>query len=78
VLTPADLEARFGVTEGSLTHGEIALDQILFMRPVPACARYASPLPGLWLCGAGTHPASGAGASGALAARELLRHDATR
>ncbi|HSA55224.1 MAG TPA: NAD(P)/FAD-dependent oxidoreductase [Gemmatimonadaceae bacterium] len=72
VLTPADLETRFGVTEGSLTHGELALDQILFMRPVPACARYETPLPGLWLCGAGTHPANGAGASGALAARELL------
>lgn len=74
VLSPADLEARFGVSEGSLTHGELALDQFLFMRPVPSCARYATPLPGLWLCGAGTHPANGAGASGVLAARELLRN----
>ncbi|HEX7122895.1 MAG TPA: NAD(P)/FAD-dependent oxidoreductase [Gemmatimonadaceae bacterium] len=72
VLTPADLAERFGVTEGSLTHGEIALDQMLFMRPVPACARYATPLPGLWLCGMGTHPANAAGASGVLAAREVL------
>lgn len=72
VLSPADLEARFGVTEGSLTHGEIALDQMLFMRPVPACARYETPLRGLWLCGTGTHPANPAGASGVLAAREVL------
>lgn len=72
VLTPADLETRFGLTEGSLTHGELALDQMLFMRPVPSCARYETPLPGLWLCGAGTHPANVGGASGALAARELL------
>jgi phytoene dehydrogenase-like protein len=78
VLTPSALEARYGVTEGSLTHGEIALDQALFMRPVPGCARYATPMPGLWLCGVGTHPANGAGASGALAARELLRRGAER
>lgn len=72
VLSPADLEDRFGVSEGSLTQGEIALDQILFMRPVPQCARYATPLAGLWICGTGTHPASVAGASGVLAAREVL------
>ena len=72
VLAPPDLEARFGVTEGSLTHGELALDQVLFMRPVPQCARYATPLPGLWLCGAGSHPGSHGGAAGLLAASELL------
>jgi phytoene dehydrogenase-like protein len=78
VLTPADLESKFGATEGSLTQGEIALDQILFMRPVPACARYATPLPGFWLCGTGTHPASASGAAGLLAARELLATDGRR
>ncbi len=72
ILTPADLEERFGVAEGSLTHGELALDQALFMRPVPQCARYDTPVPGLWLCGAGTHPASQAGACGMLAAREIV------
>jgi phytoene dehydrogenase-like protein len=73
VLAPPDLESRFGVTEGSLLHGELALDQFLFMRPVPACARYQTPLAGLWLCGGGTHPGAGtAGASGALAAKEIL------
>lgn len=72
VLTPADMEQRYGCTGGSLLHGELALDQFLFMRPVPDCARYATPLPGFWLCGTGTHPASPAGASGWLAAREVL------
>jgi phytoene dehydrogenase-like protein len=72
ILTPADLEARWGLTGGSLTHGEVALDQILFMRPVPQCSRYATPLPGLWLCGIGTHPASASGISGMLAAKELI------
>lgn len=73
VLAPPDLEARFGVTEGSLLHGELALDQFLFMRPVPSCARHQTPLTGFWLCGSGTHPGAGtAGASGALAARAIL------
>jgi phytoene dehydrogenase-like protein len=73
VLTPVDLESRYGATEGSLTHGELALDQILFMRPVPSCARYATPVRGLWLCGIGSHPASASGASGMMAARAVLR-----
>jgi phytoene dehydrogenase-like protein len=79
VLSPADLESRFAVTEGNLLHGELALDQFLFMRPVPACARYATPLDGLWLCGSGTHPGAGiAGASGRLAAKEILSAKRTR
>lgn len=73
VLAPPDLEVRYGVAEGSLMHGELALDQFLFMRPVPPCARYRSTLDGLWLCGSGSHPGAGtAGASGWLAAREVL------
>ncbi|MGH7675622.1 MAG: phytoene desaturase family protein, partial [Gemmatimonadales bacterium] len=52
VLTPADLEARFGLTEGSLYHGELGLDQILFMRPLGGWARYRTPIAGLYLCGA--------------------------
>lgn len=72
VLTPADLAARYGCDEGSLWQGELALDQFLFMRPVPACARYATPLPGFWLCGTGSHPAVAGGAAGMLAAREVL------
>jgi phytoene dehydrogenase-like protein len=74
VLTPVDLEDRYGATEGSLSHGELTLDQILFMRPVPGWAHYRTPVRGLYLCGAGTHPGGGiAGASGRLGAMAALR-----
>ena len=74
VLTPSDLESRYGVTEGHLYHGELTLDQILFMRPVPACSRYRTPIEGLYLCGAGSHPGGAmVGAAGRNAAREILR-----
>lgn len=73
VLTPADLEQRYGLTEGALTHGEMSLDQILFMRPVAGAARYAMPLAGLYLCGAGAHPGPGiSGGPGWLAAKRVL------
>jgi len=71
VLTPADLESRYACTEGNLSHGELALDQFLFMRPMPTCARYQTPLAGFWLCGTGAHPVSSSGAGGMLVAREL-------
>ncbi len=72
VLSPADLEAQFGLTEGAVTQGELMLDQILFMRPVAGCARHAMPVPGLYLAGAGTHPGPGiTGASGWLAAQQV-------
>jgi phytoene dehydrogenase-like protein len=78
VLAPADLEAQYGLTEGSLSHGEMALDQILFMRPVAGWARYRTPIPGLYLGGAGAHPGGGVpGAAGYHAARAALR-DARR
>jgi len=74
ILTPADIEARFGVTEGALTHGELTLDQILFMRPVPGWGRYAMPIDGLYLAGSGAHPGPGVlGGAGWLAARRILR-----
>jgi len=73
VLTPVDLEARSGLTEGQAYHGEQTLDQVLFMRPVPGWSRYRTPIGGLWLCGAGTHPGGQvAGVSGRLAARAIL------
>ena len=76
VLTPLDLEERFGLTEGHLYHGEMTLDQILFMRPVPGWAQYRAPIDGLYLCGEGTHPGGGiAGMSGHNAAREILKSD---
>jgi phytoene dehydrogenase-like protein len=72
-LTPRDLEERYGLTEGAATHGELGLDQILFMRPVAGMAHYATPIDGLYLCGAGTHPGPGvAGGPGWLGARRAL------
>jgi phytoene dehydrogenase-like protein len=74
VLTPADLEHTYGLTEGSITHGEMALDQAFFMRPVPGWARYRTPVTGLYLCGAGAHPGGGiTGVPGRNAARAALR-----
>jgi phytoene dehydrogenase-like protein len=74
VLTPLDLERRFGLTGGNIFHGEMSLDQMFVMRPVAACARYRTPIRGLYLCGSGTHPGGGVmGAPGYNAAREVLR-----
>jgi phytoene dehydrogenase-like protein len=74
VLTPVEIAARYGLTEGAPTQGEMTLDQILFMRPVAGASRYATPIAGLYLCGAGTHPGSGiAGGPGWLAARRVLK-----
>jgi phytoene dehydrogenase-like protein len=73
-LTPRDVEERFGVTEGAITQGEMTLDQILFMRPVPGWGRYAMPIAGLYLAGSGAHPGPGVlGGAGFLAARTALR-----
>jgi phytoene dehydrogenase-like protein len=74
VLTPLDLEARFDAPEGNLYQGELMLDQFLFMRPVAGWAQYRTPIEGLYLCGAATHPGGGlAGAAGYNAAREILK-----
>jgi phytoene dehydrogenase-like protein len=74
VLTPRDLAERAGWPEGQPAHAELALDQILWMRPIPALARYRTPVAGLYLCGPATHPGGGiVGAAGANAAREILR-----
>jgi len=74
VITPQDLAERGGLTEGNAYHGELTLDQVLFMRPVPGWSRYRTPIPGLYLCGAGSHPGGGiAGAAGRLAARQILK-----
>ena len=74
VLTPWDMEQEFGLTEGNIFHGELSLDQLLFMRPTSGWARYATPVRNLWLCGSGAHPGGGVmGAPGALAAKEILK-----
>jgi phytoene dehydrogenase-like protein len=73
--SPLDLEQRFGLREGAATHGELGLDQILFMRPVAGWGNHATPIAGLYLGGAGTHPGPGIlGGPGLLAARRLLGH----
>jgi phytoene dehydrogenase-like protein len=74
VLTPLDLERRFGLAGGNIFHGEMSLDQMFVMRPVAGCARYRTPIHGLYLCGSGTHPGGGVmGAPGYNAAREILK-----
>jgi len=74
VLTPLDLEQRYGLTGGQIFHGELALDQLFTMRPLLGWARYRTPVQGLYLCGSGTHPGNGlTGASGANAAREIVK-----
>jgi phytoene dehydrogenase-like protein len=73
VLTPLDLERTFGITEGNIFHGDLSLDQMFFMRPVPGWSRYRTPIEGLYLCGAGTHPGGGVtGAPGHNAAHVMI------
>lgn len=73
VITPADIEQTVGLTEGNIFQGELTLQQMFFFRPAPAWARYATPVSGLYQCGAGTHPGGGVmGASGRLAAQKIL------
>ena len=73
VLTPLDLERTYGLTEGNIFHDDLSLDQLFFMRPVSGWARYATPIAGLYLCGAGAHPGGGVtGAPGYNAARRAL------
>jgi phytoene dehydrogenase-like protein len=74
VLTPLDLERRFGLTRGNIFHGEMSLDQMFVMRPVAGWARYRTPIRGLYLCGSGAHPGGGVmGAPGYNCAREILK-----
>ena len=74
VLTPLDLERVLGLTGGHALHGEMTPDQLLFLRPVRGFGDYRTPVDGLYLCGAGTHPGGGvSGANGRNCAREVLR-----
>ncbi len=74
VLSPLDLERIFGLTGGNIFHGAMSPHQLFFLRPVPGWARYRTPVPGLYLCGAGAHPGGGImGACGRNAALEALR-----
>jgi phytoene dehydrogenase-like protein len=74
VLSPLDLERRFGLTGGNIFQGSMGLSQLFSMRPIPGYADYRTPVTGLYLCGAATHPGGGVmGACGYNAAREMLR-----
>ena len=73
LLTPVDIEREFGMTGGHWHHGEYALDQAFMLRPVPGAAQYATPINGLFLCGAGCHPGGGVmGNAGRNAAKVVL------
>jgi len=74
VLTPLDIERITGLSEGNIFQGELALQQLFFLRPAPRWAKYRTPIRGYWQCGSGTHPGGGImGASGRLAALEILK-----
>ncbi len=73
LLVPPDLERAFRIEGGHWHHAEFVLDQALMLRPVPGAAQYATPLPGLFLCGAGCHPGGGVmGHAGRNAAHAVL------
>jgi phytoene dehydrogenase-like protein len=77
LLTPQDLEREFRMSGGHWHHAELALDQFLMLRPVPGAAQYRTPVPGLFLCGAGCHPGGGVmGLAGRNAARQVIREAA--
>ncbi len=72
MLMPYDIERQFGMAGGNWHHGELAVEQMLFNRPIAALSRYATPLKGLFLSGAGTHPGGMSGAAGWNAADAVL------
>jgi phytoene dehydrogenase-like protein len=74
VITPLDLEETYGLSGGHIHHGEMAVDQLFAFRPLIGWARYRTPIAGLYLCGAGTHPGAGVtGMPGANASREIIK-----
>ena len=74
VLTPLDMERDFGLSEGNIFQGELSLEQLFFLRPVPGWAQYRTPIKNLYMCGSATHPGGGImGAPGLMAAREILK-----
>jgi phytoene dehydrogenase-like protein len=72
-ITPADLEREYALTEGDLNHGQLILDQMFFMRPMPGWSNHATPIDHLYLCGSGVHGGGGiSGAAGRNAAQKVL------
>ena len=75
VYSPKDLEDKYGLSEGNFNHGEMSLDQFLFMRTTISMSQYKTPFKNLYLCGPGTHPGGGLHGTNALnAVREILKH----
>jgi len=73
VLTPLDIEREFGLSEGNIFQGELTLEQLFFLRPVPGWAQYTTPIRSLYMCGSATHPGGGImGAPGKNAAERIL------
>jgi len=78
-ITPVDLEQTWGLTEGDLNHGQLILDQLFFMRPMPGWSDHRTPVDGLYLCGSGVHGGGGvSGVAGRNAARIVLLRSANR
>jgi len=74
IITPMDMEDVYGLTEGDLNHGQLMLDQFMFMRPIPGWSNHKTPLDNLYLCGSGVHGGGGvSGASGRNAARIIIK-----
>jgi phytoene dehydrogenase-like protein len=74
VLTPLDLEREWSLTEGNIFQGELTLEQLFFLRPVPGWAQYRTPIRGLYMCGSATHPGGGImGANGRNAALRMIK-----
>jgi phytoene dehydrogenase-like protein len=74
VLTPLDLEREFGLTQGNIFQGELSLEQLFFLRPVPGWAYYKTPVDNLFMCGSATHPGGGImGANGRIASQVILK-----
>ena len=75
IYSPKDLENEFGISEGNLNHGEMTLDQFMFMRPTISTAQYKTPFNNLYLCGPGTHPGGGLHGTNALnSVKEILKN----
>lgn len=75
VLTPVDLQNEYGLTGGNLFHGEMTLDQLFFMRPVPKHADFRTPIKNLYLCGSGCHPGGGIMGAPGLIASQIVKRD---
>ena len=74
VLTPADIESTFGLTEGNIFHGELSLQQLFALRPAVKWANYKTPITNYYQCGSGTHPGGGiTGSPGEMAAKKIIK-----